>query len=176
MSCSLSTLSNRTQGFKFDQLFTVNQFLNQTCPSTSDIFFPGTKWLTDATCHKITGTTSSITSWTPYPNDDIWTRIVTWKMPLFQLVAQFPRPPLGFAVESIAIVHLLGDPVDSMVSMLLTLAMCRSRATLAKEVCKAARIQPTDAEYDRTWKGLAIMLVSYDDCGKSEDVEGFCEE
>ena len=176
MSCSLSTISNRTEGLAFDKLFTVHQYLKKTCLPTSDIFFPGTTLLTDATCHKVSGTTPSIGSWTMYPKEDIWTRIVTWKLPLFQLVAQFPRPPLGLAVESLTIVHLLGDPVDSMMSMLVTLAMCRSRAALAKKVCAAANIQTTDAEYDRIWKGLAITLVSYDDCGKSEDIVGFCEE
>ncbi|KAF2677268.1 hypothetical protein K458DRAFT_163206 [Lentithecium fluviatile CBS 122367] len=107
---------------------------------------------------------------------DIWTRIVTWKLPLFQLVSQFPRPPLGFAVESAIIAHLLGDPVDSVMSMLLTLSMCQSRAALAKETCVAANVELIDEEYERTWKGLAIILVSYDECGKSEEVAELCEE
>jgi len=31
-------------------------------------------------------------------------------------------------------------------------------------------------EFDRTRNGLAITVVSCDDCGKSEDVAWFCEE
>lgn len=102
--------------------------------------------------------------------------MVTWKLPLFQLAAQFPRVPLGFNVETATIVHLLGDPVDSMMSVLLTLAMCRSRAHQAQEECKAAGIGERPCDYAFTWKALALIMVSYDDCGKSDQVESFCED
>jgi len=58
---------------------------------------PGTTTLTEAACHKIADTISTIGSWTPYSNNGT---VVTWK-PLFcQLVAQFSRPPSVFVVES----------------------------------------------------------------------------
>ena len=177
MDCALSTISNHTRGFDFGELFTVYLYLNQTCPPGSDIFFPGSRMLTDAVCKKITGNSSSLWSgWTPYPISDIWTRVVTWKLPLFQLVSQFPRPPLGLSVETATLAHLLGDPIDSVTSMLLTLAMCRSRVTLAKQMCSESGIDLGDPEYHRIWKALAIVMVSYDECGKPEKVDEFCRE
>ena len=175
MNCSLATVSNRTNGFDFAELFIVYTYLKQTCPPESDIFFPGTRLLTDAVCHVITDMGNSWwTDWTPYPIADIWERIVTWKLPLSQLVAQFPRPPLGLSIETATIAHLLGDPVDSIASMLLTYAICQSRADLAKKICKRSGIPASDPEFERTWKALAMIIISYDDCGLSDEVEKFC--
>lgn len=134
MPCTLSTISNHTHGFDFEDVFNVYLYLNSTCPPESDIFSQGTQLLTNAACRVITRTSSSIwTGWTVYLISDIWNRIVTWKLPLFQLVAQFSRPPLGWKVETATMVHLLGDPIDSMASLILTLALCNSRASLAKK-------------------------------------------
>ena len=177
MNCSLSTLGKPMKGFDFDGLFTEYTYLNTTCPTGSDIFFKETRLLTDVSCRIITRTSSSIwTGWTPYPIEDIWTRIVTWKLPLFQLAVQFPRAPLGFNIETATILHLLGDPIDSITSLLLTLAMCRSKAHRAKDMCKAVRIQEEHPEYTRTWKALALIMVSYNECGEFDTVEPFCKE
>ncbi|KAF1973167.1 hypothetical protein BU23DRAFT_640840 [Bimuria novae-zelandiae CBS 107.79] len=133
--------------------------------------------LTDKTCRIMTGTTNSIwTGWTRYPIEDIWTRIVTWKLPLFQLAVQFPRVPLGFNVETATILHLLGDPVDSMTSLLCTLAISNCRARLAKATCKDVGITEEERKYEFTWKALALIMVSYDECGKSDQVQGFCRD
>lgn len=101
---------------------------------------------------------------------------MTWKLPLFQLVSRFPRPPLGFSVEVATILHLLGDPVDSVMSMLLTLSICRSTVELAKKTCSKVKMDAADPDYDRTWKALALFMVSYDDCGKAESVGQFCRD
>lgn len=133
--------------------------------------------LTEETCRVITGTVNSIwAGWTAYPIEDIWTRIVTWKLPLFQLAVQFPRVPLGFSVETATIIHLLGDPVDSMASVLYTLATCCSRARLAKVTCGKAGIQEKHRDYEYTWKALALIMVSYDECSKSDQVQDFYED
>ena len=34
-----------------------------------------------------------------YDELGIWSRMTTWKLPLVQVVASFPRPPLGFKAE-----------------------------------------------------------------------------
>lgn len=125
----------------------------------------------------MTGTSVSIwTGWTRYPIEDIWTRIVTWKLPLFQLAVQFPRVPLGFDVETATVLHLLGDPMDSMACVLFTLASCHSRARLAKNICEDAGLRQENPVFSSTWKALALIMVSYDECGKSEQVEDFCRE
>jgi hypothetical protein len=175
MACALNTLSSHTNGFDFGKLFSIYLVLNQTCPPESDIFFDGTRMLTDAVCRKITRTNTSIWGGTPYPISDVWNRIVIWKLPLFQLIAQFPRPPLGLGVEAATIIHLLGDPIDSMASMMLTLAMCSWRVVLAKKLCSDVGIKPSHPEYHRTWKALALIMVSYDECGRPEKVDDFRE-
>ncbi|KAL5438409.1 hypothetical protein PMIN05_005771 [Paraphaeosphaeria minitans] len=176
MNCSLSTIGRPLRGFSFEGLFDEYAYLSSSCPKTSNIFFKGTGMLTAESCRIITGTSNSIwTGWTPYPIEDIWTRIVTWKLPLIQLAVQFPRVPLGFNVEAATVLHLLGDPVDSLTSVLFTLATCHSRARLAKETCNEAGLKENDRDYAFTWKALALVMVSYDECGKSYQVQGFSD-
>ena len=175
MACTLSSISNHTKGFDFAEIYNVYLYLNHSCAPESDIFFKGTRMLTDAVCRKIAMNSNSIWSgWTPCPISDIWTRIVVWKLPLLQLISQFPRPPLGPSVETSVMIHLLGDPIDSVASMLLTLAICQARVERAKELCLDAGIDCTHPAYPKAWKGLAIIMVSYDECGASAKVEDFC--
>ena len=170
MNCTHSSISNHTDGFDFGKLYAVYLYMNQTCSPESQIFYQHTRLFTDAACLAITRTSASPwKGWTAYPVPDIWARIVTWKIPLFQLLSLFPRPPLGWKVEVATLAHLLGDPIDSLMSMILTLALCSSRAKRAKFVCKEARILPSGEDYERTWKALAMIMISYDECGKSDE-------
>ena len=90
-----------------------------------------------------------------------------------RLVAQFPRPPLGFWVETATIFHLLGDPIDSMTSMLVTLATHRTRVKRAKMLCEEIGVGPPHAEYQRAWMALALIMISYDECGSPEKGDKF---
>ena len=176
MDCTIESISNHTAGFDFANLFVIYLYLNQTCANGSDIFFQGTRMLTEAASRHITGNSSSIwTGWTAYPISDIWNRIVVWKWPLLQLLSQFPKPPLGSSVEMGVMVHLLGDPIDTICSMLVTLNLCRRRARMAKQLCLELATRPHRQLYQRTWKGLAIIMVSYDECGAPEKGEDFCK-
>ena len=64
----------------------------------------------------------------PWLGSIIWVRLTTWKFPLFQLIAQFPRPPLGLATQFFVMAHLLGDPIDTIKNLLQKLSKCQSRA------------------------------------------------
>ena len=75
-----------------------------------------------------------------------------------QLIFQFPRPPLGAKVEIFTIAHLLGDPIDTISSLLYTLATCQSRAEMLRK----------KGITDQDWKNLALIMDSYDECGKSQ--------
>jgi len=173
-NCSLATISNHTKGFEFAGLYNAYTYLNQTCEPGREIFFEKTRMLTNAACERITGNDGSIwTGWTAYPISDIWNRIVVWKLPLLQLLSQFPRPPLGPSVETGIMMHLLGDPIGSVSSMIISLAICQKRAKQAKEMCVENGIQENHPDYARTWKGLAIIMVSYDECGASEKFQDF---
>jgi hypothetical protein len=175
MNCSLDSVRNHTK-FEFDILYNVYTNLNETCAAGSDIFFEETRMQTNAACERITGSVGSIwKDWTPYPISDVWNRIVVWKLPLLQLLSQFPRPPLGPSVETGVLLHLLGDPIDSVSCILLTLAMCQKRAGDAKRLCQRAGARKGQPDYDRTWKGLAIIMVSYDECGATAKIDSFCQ-
>ena len=71
--------------------------------------------------------------WRRYYSSDIWTRLTTWKFPLFQLAFNFPRPPLSFWTEVFVVVHLIGDPVDTVVCLLDKLAICQTWAEFWKK-------------------------------------------
>ena len=106
---------------------------------------------------------------------DIWARLTTCKFPLLQLVAVFPRPPLTFGTECFVLLHLLGDPIFTIVNLLLKVASCQARAALWKY-----RLRPNGEEKqlmtlwagltrtptpDGLWKGLTAIVDSYDEWG-----------
>ena len=75
-----------------------------------------------------------------------------------QLIFLFPRPPLSVEVEFFVIFHLLGDPIDTISSLLYTLAVCQS---LAESMRKQGMS-------DHDWKILTLITVSYDECGDNK--------
>src|ERR1700712_2610177 len=76
--------------FQFSSLWLITQAI-ASCPGDPRLF-NGLPKLTDSSCRLFTQKTSWPQSWTPYPAADIWARLTTWKFPLLQLVAVFPRP------------------------------------------------------------------------------------
>jgi hypothetical protein len=110
-------------------------------------------------------------SWTPYPAADIWARLTTWKFPLLQLVAVFPRPPLTILAELFVLVHLLGDPISTTNNLLLKLASCQARALFWKDKFEKGEIRlppPADPPLPACqiiWKGLTAIVDSYDEWG-----------
>jgi hypothetical protein len=124
-----------------------------SCPSNPN-FFPGTPYLTNAACEALVGGGGM----KAYPTRDILTRLLTWKAPLVQLIFQFPRPPLGASVEFFTILHLVGDPIDTIASLLYTLEVCQKRAESLRE----------QGMPDRDWKSLALVMASYDETGNNE--------
>jgi hypothetical protein len=76
---------------------------------------------------------------------------------LFQLISQFQRPPLGPWAQAFTVVHLFGNPIDTIASLLYTLALCQSRARKFKE-----------GGLNRRWKLATLIMISYDECGNDE--------
>ena len=83
---------------------------------------------------------------------------MTWKAPLAQLIFLFPRPPLGASVEIFTILHLMGDSIDTIASLLYTLEVCQRRA-------KPLRKQGMP---DADWKALALVMAAYEEIGDTE--------
>ncbi|KAE9362864.1 hypothetical protein N431DRAFT_358157 [Stipitochalara longipes BDJ] len=171
--------------FQFASLWIITQAI-ASCPNDTRLFNQ-LPMLTDASCRLFTHKEP----WTPYPAADIWARLTTWKFPLLQLVAVFPRPPLTFLVELFVLVHLLGDPISTIKNLLLKLASCQARALFWKDRFESEEmglvrrltgpssplilssaapssqpvLLPALSSFEGIWKGLAAIVDSYDEWG-----------
>ena len=167
-------------GFQFSSFWTITQAV-AACPSDPRLFNAAEPSLTLAACINFAGTDS----WTRYPTADIWSRLTTWKFPLLQLVAVFPRPPLTFGNGIFVLAHLLGNPVSTLKSLLLKFASCQMRAEhwIARFDSDLKPLLKGDGEErrkerERRWKALALIVVSYDEWGhkKGDAVQKFLDD
>lgn len=109
---------NSTYGLNFTSLWDITASYFSICGkegvwlsnSTKDSRTAALSW--DAT-HDIVPQ-----GFTPFPDADIWSRISTWKLPLIQLIAVVPKPPLGIFVQVLTVMHLISDPIGSMQDLL----------------------------------------------------------
>ncbi|KAL8869000.1 MAG: hypothetical protein Q9174_004600 [Haloplaca sp. 1 TL-2023] len=157
-------------GFQLDTLWKYTQSIQAACPSDERLYLqdeqvagPQRASLTQAACEVIAGK-----GWTYYPTSDIWNRLTMWKFPLLQLVASFPRPPLSFTIESLVILHLLGDPIDTIKNLLFKLTTCEQLAQFWESECKAILEPSTRGREgedfyleDRDWKALTMVTDAY---------------
>ena len=104
-------------------------------------------------------------------NRDIWTRLTTWKFPLLQLVASFPRPPLSFWVEFFVILHLLGDPINTMKNLLVKMLKCQEIAEYWRNECEMLLEKPPGEDEDRDWKALALLTDAYGEWSKDDEAK-----
>ena len=149
--------------FHFPSLWNYTLNIQKACANDTRLFLPHggiaspqNASLTQAACAAIAGP-----DWTPYPGADIWTRLTTWKFPLLQLVASFPRPPLSFLVECFVILHLLGDPVDTIKNLLAKMSNCQIIAREWRAECEEQLEKPSGEDQDRDWKALALITDAY---------------
>ncbi|TID22167.1 hypothetical protein E2P81_ATG11276 [Venturia nashicola] len=105
-------------------------------------------------------------SWNPYSGLDIWTRIEVWKIPLVLLLIQFSRPPLALHAQLFTLFHLVGDPMNTIASLLYTLAACQERAV---------SLRPADKTKWPISRRYALILQSYDECGNRGSVKDFIQ-
>lgn len=138
-------------GFDFPSLCTYLQHIQAACATDTRLFgvqsgvaTTSNASFTRASCVAIAGS-----SWTSYPAEDIWTRLTTWKFPLFQLIVSLPRPPLGIEVQIFVINHLLGDPIDTIDNLLLKLSKCQENAQFWKNL------------QEQRWKQLTMITDAY---------------
>jgi len=168
---------NCTSKFHFDftSLWNYTEKIQAACANDTRLFLPQGGFataqnasLTQESCAVIAGS-----GWTHYSAPNIWNRITTWKFPLLQLVASFPRPPLNFTVECLVILHLLGDPIDTIKNLILKISTCQHTATHWKKryetLLKASAQDQSERsreERDFNWKALAIITDAYGEWDK----------
>ena len=157
------------KGFDFISLWNYTLSIQRACPTDSRLFravggttSPSNASLTQDACVAIAGG-----SYTVYPAVDIWQRLTTWKFPLVQLVFVFPRPPLSFWAESLVILHLVGDPIDTIRNLVLKLSTCQEFARYWQEHSHAAwaRGVQDQRERDLDWKALALITDAFAEWG-----------
>ena len=158
-------------GFQFTNLWNYTQKIQAACANDSRLLLADKAFatadnasLTQKACTSIAGS-----DWTRYTTPDIWNRLTTWKFPLLQLIASFPRPPLNITVELFVILHLLGDPVDTMENLLSKMSTCDLIANHWKRVCNRHPEPQLESgiDKDRSWKALAIITDAYGEWGES---------
>ena len=157
--------------FDFDSLWNYTLSIQEACANDSRLSIdqgtsttPNNAALTQAACVAIAGS-----NWSWYPAADIWNRLTTWKFPLLQRVASFPRPPLGRGVEFFVIVHVLGDPVDTIKCLLLKLSNCQASADYWVDYYPRSLRTSTedeDPEMLRDWKALVLLTDTYGEWGE----------
>lgn len=150
---------------------------NRTDPRL--VFAAGHHSLTEQACKDLAGSGPS-----SYDGSTIWTRATTWKIPLIQVFALFPRPPLNLATECFVMVHLLGDPIDTVQNLLLKISLCQKGVNKWKECLRDFDLPiviPNDPSMDGLavsrarqqieecrWKSLALVTDAYDEWGQAE--------
>jgi len=148
-------------------LWNYTQNIQAACANDTRLFLPKggsataqNASLTQDSCAAIAGS-----GWTLYSALHMWTRVTTWKLPLLQLVASFPRPPLSFKVECLVIFHLLGDPIDTMKNLILKMSTCQRTAKHWKEKLLETLDQDESdllrEDRELNWKALAIITDAY---------------
>lgn len=156
--------------FHFASLWKYTQNIQGACATDTRLFIPNggsaspqNASLTQASCAAIAGW-----EWTYYPNADIWTRLTAWKFPLLQLVASCPRPPLSFSVECFVIVHLLGDPIDTITNLLAKMSSCQRIARDWRAQCEILLKKRDEGDEDGDWKALALVTDAYGEWGEDD--------
>lgn len=157
MACNTTYLLDdwaEDRKFDFDLLFQYSQNIYNACSSDPRLA-PDTALLTLKASMEFALETFAWTSWTAYDPGSIIARLLTWKTPLVQLLFSFSRMPLGWNVELFTLIHLLGDPIDTLASLMFTLELCQARAR------KLQRRGLTNEE----WKARALIETSSAECG-----------
>jgi len=158
--------------FTVDVMFTIQEMIIKCCPEYHGLApWNGVdKSLSAGEAAIITGTPTgffmSIWYFNPYTTDILMRNFQIWKIPLLQLLVQFPRPPYGTAVELMSLFHLLGDPIDTIASLIFTLQVTQNRL-------RAFKANIMDQE---KLKKLTLLVVAFEEAGYEENAARLEEE
>ena len=154
--------------FNFTALDNLARQIALHCPGSRHLYSISPAILTVETCQLVTGQTNTANSWQRYAGPDIWARIATYKLPLVQLIFQFVRPPLGADVDVFVLTHLIGDPIDTVSSLMYILGRCTQRAKRFQATTNEDEKEVFEGPRCTHWKAFTIIAVSADECNRSD--------
>ena len=159
---------------------TPNSFNNNACNRTIVEIGPFNPWrcfLNDGSVNKISGGRTRMPlseceaicgpEYTRYPDSNIIKRAALWLIPVFMLVGNFQFPPLGPLNSFYIAIHLLGDPIHTVYSLLVKLEV--SRRILAHWVNSPPPIREGELYEDekkkrrRALRDIATVNVLFDE-------------
>jgi hypothetical protein len=133
---------------------------NRTLPLNDPIFyFNGTKYMSDR--NNIQLTIEGCRASCPRPDHDLygdmWPRLLTWLIPALLLIGNLHIPKVGTLNRLLILVHFVGDPVDSMWSLL-------TKAEVWNRFYRIAVLHtPPGQDQDHSARGLAVILSSFEE-------------
>jgi hypothetical protein len=142
---------------------------NHTLPRNDTIFhFNGTTYMSGP--REIWLTLEGCQNNCPKPNfdlyDDMWPRLLTWLVPALLLIGSVHLPRIGHVNRVFAILHFMGDPIDSMWALLTKAEVWNRFYALA------LRCTPPGPDRLPMAKALAAMLSAFEELtGDMDTVE-----
>lgn len=147
---------NATQISHFDlnSLWEIAQAINNTNPLDTRLFFPYRPLLTYDACIQLN---SKGNDWGFFVMSDVRYRFQLWKAPLIQLMAQMQLPPLGWTSNAFVILHLIGDPLDTIWSLSHKVYLTHRRVE--------------KWSHDKDCDAMATIVISHDEWGEGNRME-----
>ncbi|KAH8901699.1 hypothetical protein GQ53DRAFT_835371 [Thozetella sp. PMI_491] len=149
--CLSTTMANMTQD--------CNDTAAQFCvydPITHQIENKGLIYLTEPACERLCG--DGFGYW---QIQDTLLRLFIWLVPTLVLLAHFHFAPLGLVNDLQVLIHVLGDPIDSMWSML-------TRQEINRRFYQRAHITGMESE-----AAVAAIWSTYDELGLTDPSNHF---
>lgn len=148
--------------FDFATLWSITQAIKDANPADPRLFYPLVGGVVDKTRTLLTykaciQLNSKGNAWVPFAKSDVRQRFLLWKAPLIQLIAQMQLPPLGWKSNLFVILHLIGDPLDTVWSLSHKIFLCHTRGAKWSG--------------DRDWKALGMITISFEEWGEGDQTE-----
>jgi len=103
-----------------------------------------------------------------YSVSEIFERLITWFFPMALLLGNLQLSPLGFRWGVWTIIHALGDPIDSIWSLLCKFELARNCFSAVDQIVKSRFPDVTVDLTDRI--DIATMMVAFDEDTVDEEL------
>lgn len=152
----MSNTNNYSHGFSFEFLWRIATDLYTNSSSDSSLYHPLDNQSRITLTYKACVTHAG-TEWSPFTRDDVYDRVILWRVPLVALVATTTLPALGLVTQVFTVLHLLADPIDTLWSLFYKLQLAKRDAQWASEADK--HLAFTFKEQPSSFDGGAVRML-----------------